>query len=48
LDSRQFTALRFCSDAELPGLAKKALDEKLSNKAIKESIKDWRGDYSRI
>jgi hypothetical protein len=48
LDSHQFTALRFCSDAELPALAKKALDEKLSNKAIKESIKDWRADYSRI
>jgi hypothetical protein len=48
LDSHQFTALRFCSDAELPALAKRALDEKLSNKAIKQSIKDWRGDYSRI
>jgi len=48
LDSRQFTALRFCSDAELPALARKALDEKLSNAAIKQSIKDWRGDYSRI
>jgi hypothetical protein len=48
LNSRQMTALRFCSDAELPVLAKKALDEKLSNAAIKQSIKDWRGDYSRI
>jgi hypothetical protein len=48
LNSRQFTALRFCSDAELPALAKRALEEKLSNDAIKQSIKDWRGDYSRI
>jgi hypothetical protein len=48
LATSQMVALRFCSDAELPALAKKALDEKLSNKAIKESIKDWRGDYSRI
>lgn len=47
-DPSQLAALRFCSDAELPALAKKALEEKLSNQAIKEAIKDWRGDYSRV
>lgn len=48
LHNGQVTALRFCSDAELPALAKRALDEKLSNQDIKKSIKDWRGDYVRI
>jgi hypothetical protein len=48
LTARQVVALRFCSDAELPTLAKRALDEKLSNADIKKSIKDWRGDYVRI
>lgn len=48
LRTNQLTALRFCSDAELPALAKRALEEKLSNQDIKLAIKDWRGDYSRI
>ncbi len=48
LHSGQIIALRFCSDAELPALAKRALDEKLSHKDIKLAIKDWRGDYARI
>jgi hypothetical protein len=48
LTTRQVVALRFCSDAELPALAKRALDEKLSNADIKKSIKGWRGDYVRI
>jgi transposase InsO family protein len=48
LRTNQFTALRFCSDAELPALAKRALDEKLSNQDIKQAIKDWRGDHARI
>jgi hypothetical protein len=32
----------------LPALAKRALDEKLSNQDIKQAIKDWRGDHARI
>jgi hypothetical protein len=48
LGTSQIIALRFCSDAELPALAKRALDEKLSNKDIKQAIKEWRGDYARI
>jgi hypothetical protein len=48
LTTGQVVALRFCSDAELPVLTKRALDEKLSNADIKKSIKEWRGDYIRI
>jgi len=44
----QLVALRFASDAELPALARKVLDEKMGDrKAIKRLIKDWRADYLR-
>ena len=44
----QFVSLRFASDAELPALARKVLDEKLENrKAIKQLIKNWKPDYLR-
>jgi hypothetical protein len=44
----QLVALRFASDAELPVLAKKVLDEKLNNrKAIKKMIRDWQPDMLR-
>jgi|SRR5580698_3619829 hypothetical protein len=44
----QLVALRFASDAELPGLARKVLDEKLvDQKAIKLLIRDWQGDFLR-
>ncbi len=45
----QLIALRFASDAELPDLARKVLDEKLAErKPIKEAIKVWRPDYQRV
>ena len=44
----QLVSLRFASDAELPALARKVLDEKLDNrKAIKQLVKNWQGDYLR-
>lgn len=44
----QFVALRFASDAELPLLARKVLDEKLEDrKAIKQLVKNWKPDYLR-
>jgi hypothetical protein len=44
----QVIALRFASDAELPALARKVLDEKLvERKAIKQLIKNWKPDYLR-
>ena len=44
----QLVSLRFASDAELPALARKVLDEKLSErKAIKQLVKNWKPDYLR-
>jgi Family of unknown function (DUF6526) len=44
----QLVALRFASDAELPELARKVLNEKLTDqKAIKMMVRDWQGDFLR-
>lgn len=44
----QFVSLRFASDAELPALARKVLDEKMQErKAIKQLVKNWKPDYLR-
>jgi hypothetical protein len=44
----QFIALRFASDAELPGLVEKALSGNLDQKQIKQSIQNWRPDHYRV
>jgi Family of unknown function (DUF6526) len=44
----QIVSLRFASDAELPVLTRKVLDEKLTErKAIKQLVKNWKPDYLR-
>jgi hypothetical protein len=44
----QLVALRFASDEELPGLARKVLNDKVADiKAIKQMVKNWRADYMR-
>ena len=48
LEPRQFVALRFASDAELPARVAEALDEKLGSKAIKQRIQTWRPDHFRV
>jgi hypothetical protein len=52
IDSRlrigQIIALRFASDDEFVALCNRAATENLSNKAIKESIQNWKADYYRV
>jgi hypothetical protein len=44
----QLVALRFASDAELPNLARKVLQEKLTErKAIKAMVRNWQPDHLR-
>jgi hypothetical protein len=44
----QIVSLRFACDAELPGLARKVLDEKITErKVIKQLVKNWKPDYLR-
>jgi hypothetical protein len=48
LSDNQLVGLRFASDAELPALVQRALDEKLDRSQIKKAVSDWRPDYSRV
>jgi hypothetical protein len=44
----QLVALRFASDEELPALARKCLDEKITaRKPIKQMVKNWQADELR-
>ncbi len=48
LHLRQIIALRFASDAELPGLMRKVLDGRVTDaKAIKSQIAHWNADHLR-
>jgi hypothetical protein len=45
---QQLVALRFASDDELPGLARKVIDGKIEDqKAIKRMVTNWRADCQR-
>jgi hypothetical protein len=45
---KQLVALRFASDAELPDLARRVLDDKIEDqKAIKQMVRNWRPDELR-
>lgn len=48
LNEGQCIAIRFASDAEVPGLVERALSQKLSRADIKKSIQTWRPDYWRV
>jgi Family of unknown function (DUF6526) len=48
LTMKQYVALRFASNPELPDLARRAIREKLTAKQIKEAIVAWRPDNDRI
>ncbi len=45
----QLVSLRFASDAELPGLVRKVLNDKITDrKAIKQMIQNWQPDNLRV
>ena len=52
LDNRlaisQIIALRFAADEEFVALAKKAAEENLNNKQIKQAIVNWKADWYRV
>ena len=49
LSIKQRVALRFASDAELPELVRKVLDERLEDgKTIKRMVKNWQADHQRV
>ena len=48
LSTRQIIGLRFASDDEFVDLVHKAQKEKMSEKEIKKSIKNWKADTYRV
>lgn len=48
LTVRQIIGLRFASDEEFVALARRAVEENLSEEDIKKAIKNWRSDTYRV
>ena len=48
LNESQLVALRFASDAELPGLVQKVLAARMPGRDIKKAIVTWRADTFRV
>jgi len=48
LTMSQIIALRFASDEEMPMLAQRSFEEKLSSRDIKKAITNWKADHDRV
>ena len=48
LSIAQVIALRFAPDEEFVALAQKAAEQNLSQKTIKQEIRNWRADHHRV
>ena len=49
LAMKQLIAIRFASDAEMPALLRKVLDEDIQDSTVvKKMVRDWQGDYQRV
>lgn len=48
LTTRQIIGLRFASDEEFVDLARRAVEDNLSEDAIKKGVKNWRADTYRV
>ena len=46
--TRQVVGLRFAADEEFVDLARKAVEESLSENEIKKAVKNWRADTYRV